>query len=435
MKELAKHFLQSYYKIKRLEINNGDFRYKDYSLSEEFSTAANPLFIVADSVNKERKRVQFSFKTGLKPYGDARINLSINPKDSGDFDLHYHIQKLPAALFNPYLITYTSFPLDRGTLEFKGTWNVRNSVIKSENHIVVIDPRIAKRIKKKDVKWMPLPLIMAFVRERGNVIDYEIPITGDLKNPKFHLKDVLLDLLANIFIKPPTTPYGIKVKEVENEVEKSLTIKWEMRQSALDDHQEKFMQKLSDFLKENKNAAITVFPFLYSQKEEEYILFFEACKKYFLITNNKKNSDFTREDSMKVSKMSIKDSSFIHYLNNSVGKEMVFTVQEKCSRFVGDEIVIRRYRELVKRREDAFMSYFNKNGTSDRVKMHSSKNGIPYNGFSYFKIDYKEEIPESLRKAYEELNEMDDEYPRKKYFWQRKETREIIIGAVDKNKK
>ena len=29
-------------------------------------------------------------------------------------------------MFNPYLITYTSFPLDRGTIELNGTWNVRN---------------------------------------------------------------------------------------------------------------------------------------------------------------------------------------------------------------------------------------------------------------------------------------------------------------------
>ena len=47
-----------------------------------------------------------------------------------------------------------------------------------------------------------MPLIMTFIRERGNVIDYEIPITGNLKDPKFHLSDVIFDLLGNIFVKP-----------------------------------------------------------------------------------------------------------------------------------------------------------------------------------------------------------------------------------------
>ena len=67
---------------------------------------------------------------------------------------------------------------------------------------------------------------MAFIRERGNVIDYEIPITGNLKDPDFHLSDVIFDLLGNIFIKPPTTPYIFQVKNIETEIEKSLTLKW-----------------------------------------------------------------------------------------------------------------------------------------------------------------------------------------------------------------
>ena len=61
--------------------------------------------------------------------------------------------------------------------------------------LVIIDPRVTKRLRNKDKQWIPLPLIMAFIRERGNVIDYEIPITGNLKNPKFHFHDVLVDLL------------------------------------------------------------------------------------------------------------------------------------------------------------------------------------------------------------------------------------------------
>ena len=161
------------------------------ALTEKFSTEANPLYIIADSVNKNRKRVEVSFKSRIQPYGNVSVTLSINPKDSGDFDVQYHLQSLPVSMFNPYLITYTSFPLDGGTIELNGTWKVRNGIINSDNHLLVIDPRVTKRLRNKDTKWIPSPLIMSFIRERGNVIDYEIPITGNLKNPKFHLHDVI----------------------------------------------------------------------------------------------------------------------------------------------------------------------------------------------------------------------------------------------------
>src|SRR6185436_13052458 len=169
----------------------------------------------------------------------------------------------------PYLISYTSFPLDRGTIELNGKWNVRNGNIKSENHLLVIDPRVTKRVKNKNTTWLPLPLIFSFVREYGNVIDYEIPITGSLKSPTFNLKDVVFDVLGNIFVKPVTTPYRMEVKNLENEIEKSLTLKWQIRQSILQPEQEKFADKISDFLLDNPEASITIYPMQYASKEKE----------------------------------------------------------------------------------------------------------------------------------------------------------------------
>jgi hypothetical protein len=91
-------------------------------LSEKFSVDINPLYFIADSIDKNHSRVEASFKSGIKPYGNVTVSLSVNPKDTGDFDMQYHFQKFPAAMFNPYLLSYTSFPLDRGTIELNGTW-------------------------------------------------------------------------------------------------------------------------------------------------------------------------------------------------------------------------------------------------------------------------------------------------------------------------
>ena len=189
--------------------------------------------VFADSIDKNHKRVSAIFNSGIYPYGNVSVALSINPKDSGDFDMQYNLHKLSLTMFNPYIINYTSFPLDRGTMEFNGTWHVRNSIIQSDDHLVIIDPRLTKRLKNKDTKWIPMPLIMSFIRETGNVIDYEIPISGNLKDPKFHLHNVLIDLLENIFLKPSSTPYIVHVKNIENDIEKSLTVKWEMRHNSL----------------------------------------------------------------------------------------------------------------------------------------------------------------------------------------------------------
>ncbi len=114
IKVLSRNFFRSDFQIGTLGIFNGHFTFNDYSISEKFSIQASPLTIRADSVNKTSKRVGISLKSDIKPYGRASFFISVNPKDSGDFDMKYNVEKIPASAFNPYLVSLTSFPLDRG---------------------------------------------------------------------------------------------------------------------------------------------------------------------------------------------------------------------------------------------------------------------------------------------------------------------------------
>ena len=420
VKVLARNFFSSYYKIDKLALYDGDFRLNDYSISEKFTVGLNQLSVMADSIDKHHRHVDMFFKTAVHPYGNARVDLSINPNDSGDFNMDYHFQKLPVSMFNPYTISYTSFPLDRGTIEFNGIWNVRKGNIQSENHLLIVDPRVTKRLRNKDTKWMPLPLIMSFIRERGNVIDYEIPITGNLKNPKFHLHDVLFDLLGNIFIKPATTPYRTQVKNIETEIEKALTLKWEMRKHSLLPSQEKFVGRMADFLVKNPEASIAVSPIVYEAKEKEYILLFEARKKYYLSSRGKDDQLLTEQDSAKIDKMSARDSLFFKYINNLASDRFLFSIQEKCENVIGSSLVDARLKQLNKERETAFISFFKDKGVGGRVKISSIENTIPYNGFSFYKIGYQGDIPKELRKAYRQMNELNEEAPRNGFIKERK---------------
>jgi hypothetical protein len=429
VKEIVRNFFQSYFKINRFEISKADIKYADYSTSEKFIIALDPLSITSDSIDKRRNRASLALRSGINPYGYASLDLKVNTKDSSDFDLSYHAQKIPITLFNPYFITYTSFPMDRGTLEFSGNWRVRNAKIASENHLLIIDPRLSKRVKRKDAKWLPLPLAMALVRERGNVIDYSIPITGDLKDPHFKITDVLLDLLKNIFIKPPTIPYGVKVTEAERKIEKSLNFKWEIRDAGLRDEQKRFLHFIAEFLKDNKDARITVTPMEYAQKEKEHVLLFEAKRKYYLSANKRDPASFNSKDSTEVARMSRRDPGFIRYLDKQVKDQMLFTVQEKAGRIIPASRVREELRKLNQLRETNFMAFFKARGAEGQVKIQKPKEVIPYNGFSFFRIDYQGEIPESLRKAYEELEELDEEFPRKKYLRERKKLRDIFNAS------
>jgi hypothetical protein len=428
VKLLAKNFFKSNYEIKRLAIYEADIHYDDYALAEKFATAAVPLTIIADSIERSEKWVDLKLKTGLYPYGDVNFALNINPLDSTDFDIRYHLQKIPLAMFNPYLITYTSFPLDRGTLELKGNWNVRNGYISSNNRLTLIDARIGKRQKRNGAKWIPLRLAMFFVRDRGNVTDFEVPIRGDLKDPKFKLGDVILDIITNVFVKPATTLYRSEVRSTENEIEKSMVVRWDKRKAVLESDQEEFVENIAGFLKDNPKVTISVTPIVWEEKEKEYILFFEAKKQFYLFANKINSKDLRDKDTSHIEKISIKDSTFIKYLDSRTKSKLLFTIQDKCRKIVSADVVNNRYHDLLKQRKATFMAYFKEEGVANRVKIQDVNVKIPYNGFSLYRINYKGDVPDELIEAYRTINDFNNKNPRKKYKDLREKNRKAARG-------
>ncbi len=415
VEQLSRNLLRSHYKIGRLAIYDADLQFSDYSVGEKFHVGLNPFTVIADSVDKERERIEVKIESSIDPHGEFWVNLSVNPEDSSYFDLDYRFHKIPLTLFNPYIKTYTSYPLNRGSMEFVGSWRVRAGEIDSDNHLIIIDPRTSKRVRNKDTKWIPIPLAMAVVRERGNVIDYEIPVTGNLNDPKFNFCDVITDVLANIFIKPATIPYRMEVKNVEQELEKSLFMKWELQEDVLSATQEEFIDKMIEFLKDNPEAHITIAPQHYKVKEQEFILLYQAKKRYFLDKHQLKADQFSINDSVEVQKMSIKDDGFVAYLDDHVEREILFTVQHKALRLIEQALIDNHFDQLVEARQDAFLAYFEGADVNQRVKFLPSAFVIPFNGFSFYEISYEGDFPDYLRDAHNKMNALDDQAPRLEY--------------------
>ncbi|MFI5220069.1 MAG: hypothetical protein ACHQNT_11350, partial [Bacteroidia bacterium] len=81
-----------------------------------------------------------------------------------------------------------------------------------------------------------------------------------------------------------------------------------------------------------------------------------------------------------------------------------------------------KFKQLNQERENAFIFYFKEKKVEKQINFSEGENVIPYNGFSFYKIEYKGEFPEPLIKAYREMNELNDEAPRDKFKKERKET-------------
>jgi hypothetical protein len=120
---------------------------------------------------------------------------------------------------------------------------------------------------------------------------------------------------------------------------------------------------------------------------------------------------------LEIERMSIKDPSFMHSLKRGkgAGDTILFSIQDKARNFVGNAKVDAIYNQLLKDRDSAFLKLFTENGTRNKISIHPG-NDTPFNGFSSFRIVYKGDIPKPLRRAHEEMHEINDGMLRRKYF-------------------
>ncbi len=82
-----------------------------------------------------------------------------------------------------------------------------------------------------------------------------------------------------------------------------------------------------------------------------------------------------------------------------------------------EKVVDKQYATLQKNREAKFRSYFSEENIEKRIKINKSEVAVPFDGFSFYKINYDGDIPKQLRDAYQEMNELADKSPVKRYLY------------------
>ena len=174
------------------------------------------------------------------------------------------------------------------------------------------------------------------------------------------------------------------------------------------------LYKIATFLKKHPDFSVTISSQAYTEKEKEHIEFFEIKKKYVL-SKLPAGHPFDVDDSLKVEEMFIKDTLVLHYLNRLVGDSVIYTVQQKCRHVLGDKFISFKLHQLLKAREDVFLLAFKQNGTLAQIKFGNPEGGIPFNGYSRYKIDYNGNVPDELRKDYEEMERLNNQELRSKF--------------------
>jgi hypothetical protein len=398
----VKAYLVSSYTTDSIIIRNAAIDYADYSLPEKFVFNMDRMNILTDKLNTKADRIKLNFDTRINNTGFAEAQLLLNPRDYKNLQLAYSVTKLPVGSFNPYLNYYVGWPFNKGDIFYKSNTIINGGKLESANRFQVLQPLVGDKSKLTPQYKMPVKIAVSILKDVKGNIDFDIPVKGDLNDPKFKVWKIVWKILGNLMIKAVTAPYNLLARAAgASNPDELKELPFSYNYSNFTASQLQTIDKLINALKAKSDLQIIFTQQCDDREEIELLATFEARKRYlsesgkFILSETIRNNVNEMIDSI-----SLQDTSFISFLNIKSGTSgLAMPVQEKCIQLIGRDHLIREQSGLVVMRNKNFLDYLISHQI-DSIRISINPNGIkslPSGKTPSFTYEIK--VPEEVRNA------------------------------------
>ncbi|MBQ9638626.1 MAG: DUF748 domain-containing protein [Bacteroidales bacterium] len=193
--------------IKSFLLTQSSFTYNDLTLPDPFRFPITNMELSATDVTLSSTNTAH-FKATLPGNGRATIDWRgriDNWKESQHIDLA--IRNLKLQQLSPYSVAYLGQPFTDGTFSFSSQTVVQHSLLNSENHIDMYRPEVGQRRKDVDsALHIPLKAALYVLKDKDDRVVIDLPISGNLRDPKFSYMKAVWQTLRNLLVKVTTSP-------------------------------------------------------------------------------------------------------------------------------------------------------------------------------------------------------------------------------------
>jgi hypothetical protein len=261
--------------------------------------------------------------------------------------------------FNPFAVYYIAYPFPRGAFNYEGSLVIVNRKLSSENNIVIEKIYIGDKVKNTTAIGLPVKLALAILRDRNGDIRLDVPVTGDLNDPKVKIGRIILDILKNLVIKAATAPYDMLASAFGGNEEDYKDLKYDYLQELPAEKQKKQLERIAAILTEKPELNVTFTQVVDVAREKTGIAVFETKKKfYFEYVKNREIPDvLTVKDSAEIAEINPEKDLSDFFASRLDETLMALTLEEKCYYIAGVEKVNKLQETIMAARNQALAKY------------------------------------------------------------------------------
>ena len=195
--------------VARVRISGGALKFADLSLRPQFATRMHELNGVISGLSTDAGRsAKLQLDAKVDKHGSAKIRgriSALHPGKQTEIDVAF--RNLEMASLSPYVAKFAGYRIAGGRLALDLQYRVNDDKLLGENKIVLKQVSLGEKVDSPDALDVPLELALAILKDAEGVIDIELPVSGNLDDPKFDYGAVIAKAFGNILGGIASAPF------------------------------------------------------------------------------------------------------------------------------------------------------------------------------------------------------------------------------------
>lgn len=192
-------------------VKDGYLDFADNTFRPAFATGIQKLEgTIRGLTSAETEGAEVKLDGQVDAYAPASIYGRVDPlRQQGKSDLTLKFQHIDLTSFTPYSGRFAGYRIQKGRLSLDLNYKIDGRHLIGENKVLIEQLQLGERVESEEATKLPVRFAIALLKDRQGNIDLDVPVEGDMDDPKFKIGRIILDILLKLITKAVMSPFAL----------------------------------------------------------------------------------------------------------------------------------------------------------------------------------------------------------------------------------
>lgn len=197
--------------IRAINLTQGRFTFADKTLSPHFQSVIAPVDIKVTGLSLDpAKRSDLQMTAVIDGSAPVTVQGWIAPlKNPVEANSTVTLRNLDLVALSPYSSRFIAYPITRGQLDWDLEVRTEASNLAMGNRIKARQLELGDKVESPDAVDAPVKLGLSLLRDMSGNIAINLPVKGDLSDPKFNIGGIVMQAFVGLIIKAVASPFSL----------------------------------------------------------------------------------------------------------------------------------------------------------------------------------------------------------------------------------